>query len=78
MSAIQYFDELAQLLKANPPPEADAPVIAKLARIGIVPGKPFDSAQLDPAVAKGLEGSVSLAMQKLQTGVTADGSDGCE
>jgi hypothetical protein len=74
MSAIQYFDELAQLLKANPPPEADAPVIAKLARIGIVPGKPFDPAQLDPAVAKGLEGSVSLAMQKLQTGVTQMGA----
>jgi hypothetical protein len=69
MSAAQYFDMLARLLKANPPPTADAPVIAKLAAIGIVPGQPFDPSHLDPAVAKGLAGSVSVALQKLQEGI---------
>jgi hypothetical protein len=69
MSAAQYFDMLARLLKANPPPAADAPVIAKLAAIGIVPGQPFDPSHLDPAVARGLAGSVSVALQKLQEGI---------
>jgi hypothetical protein len=69
MSAAQYFDMLARLLKANPLPAADTPVIAKLAAIGIVPGQPFDPSHLDPAVAKGLAGSVSVALQKLQEGI---------
>jgi hypothetical protein len=68
MSAAQYFDTLSRLLKANPPPATDAPVIAKLAAIGIVPGQPFDPSHLEPAVAKGLVGSVSVALQKLRRG----------
>lgn len=66
MTDSQYFDALARLLEDNPPPAADAPVLAALARIGITPGKPFDASQLDPTVREGLEGSVSLALQKLE------------
>ena len=69
MSAAQYFDTLARLLKANPPPPADALIIARLASIGIVPGQPFDPSHLEPSVAKGLEGSVSVALQKLEMGI---------
>jgi hypothetical protein len=69
MSAAEYFGVLARLLKANPPPAADAPIIAKLAQIGIVPGQAFDPSRLDPTVAKGLEGSLSVALQKLQEGI---------
>ena len=29
-------------------------MVAKLAKIGLVPGQEFDPAKLDPAVAKGL------------------------
>ena len=29
------------------------PMVAKLAKIGVVPGQDFDAAKLDPAVAKG-------------------------
>ena len=66
MSDTQYFQTLATLLRASPPPAADAPVLAQLAKIGIVPGQDFDASKLDPAVAKGLEGSVQAALQKLQ------------
>ena len=69
MSSAQYFRTLARLLKASPPSAADGPVMAKLASIGIVPGQSFDPAHLDPTVAKGLEGSVSVALQKLQEGI---------
>jgi hypothetical protein len=74
MSSAQYFESLARLLKENPPPAADAPVIAKLARIGIVAGKPFDPSQLDPAVSKELDRAVSLALQKLQAAVAQMGA----
>jgi hypothetical protein len=66
MSAEAFFNRMASLLKSNPPPASEAPVLDKLKAIGIVPGEKFDPAQLDPAVAKGLEKSVSVAMEKLQ------------
>ncbi|NGT15908.1 DUF1254 domain-containing protein [Achromobacter insolitus] len=52
MDAVEYFSLFAQLLKRNPPNAADAPIVAKMATIGIVPGQDFDKTLLDPAVAK--------------------------
>jgi len=54
MDAATYFKLFAQLLKTNPPSADDAPMVAKLAKIGIVPGQDFDASKLDPATAKGL------------------------
>jgi len=47
MDAKAYFGLLAQLMKTNPPAAADAPELAKFARIGIVPGQDFDPSKLD-------------------------------
>lgn len=52
MDAVEYFTLFAELLKRNPPSEADAPMVAKLAELGIVPGKDFDRTKFDPAFAK--------------------------
>jgi hypothetical protein len=49
MDAIEYFTLFAELLKRNPPTDADAPMVSKLAEIGIVPGKDFDKSKFDPA-----------------------------
>ena len=65
MSAATFFNSMAALMKDNPPPAADAPVLAKLAKIGIVPGEKFDPAKLDPAIAKGLEKALPVALEKL-------------
>lgn len=46
MDAVAYFTLLSELLKANPPTKADAPALAKYARIGLVPGKDFDASKL--------------------------------
>jgi hypothetical protein len=73
MSAATYFNALARLLKSNPPPQSDAPILAKLAQIGVVPGKAFDSSTLDPEVAKGLEASVSAALRQLQESAKQSG-----
>jgi hypothetical protein len=66
MSATEYFNALARLLKINPPPAAEAPLLARLAQIGIVPGARFDLATLDPKVAAGLGKSVQVALAQLR------------
>ena len=52
MDTVSYFTLLAQLMKANPPATADAPELAKFAKIGLVAGKDFDASKLDPDFAK--------------------------
>jgi hypothetical protein len=47
MDATAYFTLLAQLLKTNPPAAADAPALAKFAKIGLVPGQDFDASKLN-------------------------------
>jgi hypothetical protein len=74
MSASNFFNALARLLKSNPPPAADAATLAKLAAIGVVPGETFDPAKLDPAVARGLERSVSFALERLQAASKQSGA----
>ncbi|WP_426408471.1 DUF1254 domain-containing protein [Bradyrhizobium ganzhouense] len=46
MDAVAYFTLLCKLMKDNPPMAADAPQLAKFARIGIVPGQDFDPSKL--------------------------------
>ena len=41
-----YFNYLAKLMKDNPPAAADAPMLAKMAKIGLVPGQEFDPSKL--------------------------------
>jgi hypothetical protein len=65
MGASAYFKLLTELLKENPPAAADAAIVAKMARIGIVPGKDFDIGKLDPAAAKGLQGVPKAAIEKI-------------
>jgi len=52
MDAASYFGLLAQLMKANPPAAADAPELAKFAKIGLVAGKDFDTSKLDADFVK--------------------------
>jgi hypothetical protein len=54
LEAEAYFKLLAALLPDNPPAPEDAPLIAGLARIGLIPGQDFHLAKLDPAAARGL------------------------
>src|SRR5262249_36305417 len=55
LDAGTYFKLLAKLMKDNPPAKADAAMVGKMAKLGIVPGKDFDISKLDAAVARGLE-----------------------
>ncbi|MCR4524682.1 DUF1254 domain-containing protein [Bosea sp. 47.2.35] len=46
MDAVAYFTLLCELMKTNPPSEADAAQLARFASIGIVPGQSFDASKL--------------------------------
>jgi hypothetical protein len=52
MDPVAYFTLLAQLMKANPPAEADAPALAKYEKIGLVASKDFDAGKLNADFAK--------------------------
>ena len=65
LDGVAYFTLLAQLMKTNPPAAADAPLLAKLANIGIVPGGDFDAAKLDPAVVDGINAAPKAAQHKI-------------
>ena len=65
MDAGAYFKLLAALMADNPPAEADMPIVAKLAKLGIAPGKDFDISKLDAAVAKGLDRAPKAAVEKI-------------
>ncbi len=52
-------------MKDNPPAAADAPMVAKMAKIGIVPGETFDPAKLGPAAAKAIAGVPKSAFEKI-------------
>jgi hypothetical protein len=54
LSAGEYFTLLAELMKRNPPAAADAPALARFAKIGLVPGKSFDASTMDKRWAKRL------------------------
>jgi hypothetical protein len=58
-----YFKLFAELLKSNPPAADDAPMVAKLTKLGIVPGQNFDAAKLDPVVAKGIDAATKPAQE---------------
>ena len=65
LSAVAYFNLLAQLMKDNPPAAADAPMVAKLAHLGIVPGQAFDSSQLGPDGVSALEDVPRLGLARI-------------
>jgi hypothetical protein len=67
MDGATYFKLFAELMKTNPPAADDAPMVAKMAKIGLVPGQDFDAAKLDPAVLKGINAAPKPAQEKISS-----------
>ena len=66
MDTSTYFNMLAKLMGgAAPPAPEDAPILARMAKIGIVPGQPFDMSKLDPAVQAALKDVNGAAMKSI-------------
>jgi hypothetical protein len=67
LPAGKYFAYAAELLSLHPPHITDEPIIARMQRIGIEPGKSFDISTLDDAVKEALQ-SVPEKAQGLMAG----------
>jgi hypothetical protein len=64
-----YFNLMAGLMGgAAPPPAADAPMLARIAKIGIVPGTPFNLNKLDPEIQAALKDIPQTALKKIEAG----------
>ena len=66
MSGDKYFVYAAELLKLHPPHLTDQPIIARMKRIGIEPGKSFDMSKVDPVVKKALEDAPAAAQNLME------------
>jgi hypothetical protein len=66
MPGDKFFTHAAELLKANRPHLTDEPIIARMKKIGIEPGKTFDIGKVSPAVRTALEAAPSSAQKLMQ------------
>ena len=66
MPGARYFAYAAELLKLHPPHATDQPILARMKRIGIEPGKSFDLSKLDPVVQKAVTDAPQAAQQLMQ------------
>ena len=61
-----YFNLLTKLMgSVAPPAPEDAPLLARMAKLGIVPGKPFDPSKLAPAVQTALKDVPEMAVKRM-------------
>ncbi len=65
LSVDDYFSYLAQLLKTNPPTAQDAPIFARMAKIGLVPGQDFDPSKLRPSDEEALKAVPKLGLMRM-------------
>jgi hypothetical protein len=66
MDAATFFGRFCELTRENPPHTNDYPILARLKRIGLEPGQPFDAAKLRPAVKQALEKAVAEGQRKIK------------
>jgi hypothetical protein len=66
MDVSTYFNMMARLMgDPAPPAPEDAPIVARMAKIGLVPGKPFDISKLDPSAQEDLKKVPKAASAKI-------------
>ena len=66
MSGGKFFVYATELLKLHPPHITDQPIIARMKRIGIEPGKTFDVTKLDGATRKAIDDAPAAAQKLME------------
>jgi hypothetical protein len=65
LSAAEFFGEAAEVLREIPTHVADHPILDRMARLGFVPGEPFDLAAVAAPAREALEAAVPAAIAKI-------------
>ncbi len=73
MSGKEFFEYAARLMKLHPPHVTDFSQVARLAHIGIVPGKDFNFNKLDPSVQQALNKAPTAALKQMKDHLTKSG-----
>ena len=60
-----YFTRLAQLMLTNPPTAADAPLVTRMAKIGLVPAQDYDPSKLGMFDKEAIKAVPKLALLKM-------------
>jgi hypothetical protein len=68
MSPQAFFSKLVDLLVTNPARQADAPVLARMAELGIAPGAKFDFEAFDFKTQTAITAGVAAARQAILSG----------
>jgi hypothetical protein len=67
MSAGTFFSTFARLWRSNPPLPTDTAVVRELAKIGLVPGQPFNINSLDPVTRLALVAAAQVGNNIVNT-----------
>jgi hypothetical protein len=77
MDAATFFGHLCRLMQRNPPAAADAPLVRRMAKIGIEPAERFDftrfSAETRQAIERGVADARQALFESLPAGKKVDG-----
>jgi hypothetical protein len=65
MDAATFLTRFGRLLKGNPPSKEDAPMAAKIGKLGVVAGQPFDAAKLEPLAARSVDQGMATAREAI-------------
>jgi hypothetical protein len=66
MSPEDYFNRLNALLATNPPEPADPATMARLSKLGIVPGASFSMAAFSPVMRKAIEDGIAAGQKQMR------------
>ena len=66
LSADQFFGRLSELLVNNPARPADAPIMSRLAKLGVKPGAKFTTEAFDADTRKAIDEGVAAAQQAIR------------
>lgn len=74
MNAAAFFSRFISLTKDNPPHENDYPILARMKRLGLEPGKPFDFKNAPQPVREAMMKAPALAQKKIVAGLKSAGT----
>ena len=63
MSAGTFFGMLATMWMSNPPQSVDGPILASLAKVGLVPGQPYDLSEQPRAIQLGMTAAAQAELK---------------
>ncbi|WES65995.1 DUF1254 domain-containing protein [Microbacter sp. GSS18] len=69
LSGVEFFARAAELLTVDPPHLTDQPILSRLRRLGIEPGRPFDAGGSSPEVLAAMSAAPKEAVARMAVAI---------